>query len=244
MEVRSRHSIAAPYRRSSPLGRPLADTAKRSSSRTRSGSRALPRPQVLSASGYTRGPLAPKEEIVATSTATLTREQLEAIPTSYFKAVDAKDVDAILSHFADDATLTVETDHAVFTGAEEIRRMFTEFVENSVSIFHEIKNIVVDRLQRRSRPSRATSGSSSTAEERHAQLQLLRRRRRRPLQPRDHLRWPVRTRSSRPGVPLPWAAVRLPTWNGRSSVGFTILAVVCAPATRTAGVAALLSAAR
>ena len=63
---------------------------------------------------------------------------------SYFKAVDAKDVDAILSHFADDCALTVQTDHAVFSGADEIRRMFTDFCGNSASIFHEIKNIVVE----------------------------------------------------------------------------------------------------
>jgi uncharacterized protein (TIGR02246 family) len=81
---------------------------------------------------------------VATETAQLTREQLAALPDSYFKAVDAKDVDAILSHFADDATLTVQTDHAVFDGADEIRRMFTDFCGNSVSILHEIKNIVVE----------------------------------------------------------------------------------------------------
>src|SRR6185436_13276259 len=82
--------------------------------------------------------------VAATDTATLTREQLAALPASYFKAVDAKDVDAILSHFADDATLTVQTDHAVFAGADEIRRMFTDFCDASVSIFHEIKNIVVE----------------------------------------------------------------------------------------------------
>jgi hypothetical protein len=29
-------------------------------------------------------------------------------------------------------------------GADEIRRMFTDFCGNSVSIFHEIKNIVVE----------------------------------------------------------------------------------------------------
>jgi ketosteroid isomerase-like protein len=81
---------------------------------------------------------------MATQTAPLTREQLAAIPDSYFKAVDAKDVDAIMSHFADDATLIVQTDHAVFDGADEIRRMFTEFCDNSVSIFHEIKNIVIE----------------------------------------------------------------------------------------------------
>ena len=81
---------------------------------------------------------------MATQAATLTREELAALPDSYFKAVDAKDVDAILSHFADDAILTVQTDHAVFAGADEIRRMFTDFCENSTSIFHEIKNIVVE----------------------------------------------------------------------------------------------------
>ena len=81
---------------------------------------------------------------MATQTVPLTREQLAALPDSYFKAVDAKDVDAIMSHFADDATLTVQTDHAVFEGAAEIRRMFDDFCGNSVSIFHEVKNIVVE----------------------------------------------------------------------------------------------------
>ena len=81
---------------------------------------------------------------MATQTAPLTREQLAALPVSYFKAVDAKDVDAIMSHFADDATLTVQTDHAVFHGAAEIRRMFDDFCGNSVSIFHEVKNIVIE----------------------------------------------------------------------------------------------------
>jgi ketosteroid isomerase-like protein len=81
---------------------------------------------------------------VATQTASLTRDQLAALPASYFKAVDAQDVDAIMAHFADDSTLTVQTDHAVFEGADEIRRMFADFCEASVSIFHEIKNIVVE----------------------------------------------------------------------------------------------------
>ena len=81
---------------------------------------------------------------MATQTARLSKEQLAALPDSYFKAVDAKDVDGILSHFADEAVLTVQTAGAVFSGAEEIRRMFTDFCDNSVSIFHEIKNIVVE----------------------------------------------------------------------------------------------------
>ena len=81
---------------------------------------------------------------MATQTQGLTRDQLAALPASYFKAVDAQDVDAIVAHFADDATLTVQTDHVTFNGAGEIRRMFTDFVENSASIFHEIRNIVIE----------------------------------------------------------------------------------------------------
>ena len=74
----------------------------------------------------------------------LDRDQLAALPDTYFKAVDAMDVDGILAHFADDATLTVQTDNVTFTGADEIRRMFVDFTGNSKSIFHEIKNIVVE----------------------------------------------------------------------------------------------------
>ena len=46
--------------------------------------------------------------------------------------------------FADDATLTVQTDHVTFDGAAEIRRMFTDFFANSKTIRHEIRNIVVE----------------------------------------------------------------------------------------------------
>ena len=81
---------------------------------------------------------------MATQTQPLTRDQLAALPDSYFKAVDVKDVDRILSHFADDATLTVQTDHTVFSGADEILRMYADFCDTSVSIFHELKNIVVE----------------------------------------------------------------------------------------------------
>ena len=81
---------------------------------------------------------------MTTQSPALTRDELAALPASYFKAVDAQDVEAIVSHFADDGTLTVQTDHVTFNGAEEIRRMFNDFCGNSKSIFHEIKNIVVE----------------------------------------------------------------------------------------------------
>ncbi|MDH4177576.1 MAG: nuclear transport factor 2 family protein, partial [Thermoleophilia bacterium] len=81
---------------------------------------------------------------MSTTTGTWTREALAAAPKTYFDAVDAMDVDGVLAHFADDATLTVQTDHATFEGAAEIRRMFTDFFAASNSIFHEIRNIVVE----------------------------------------------------------------------------------------------------
>ena len=63
---------------------------------------------------------------------------------TYFDAVDAMDVDGVLAHFADDATLTVQTDNVTFTGAAEIRRMFTDFFAASTSIRHEMRNVVVE----------------------------------------------------------------------------------------------------
>jgi ketosteroid isomerase-like protein len=81
---------------------------------------------------------------MATETQSLTRDQLAGLPDSYFKAVDAKDVDGVVAHFAQDATLSVQTDHVTFTGAAEIRRMFTDFLGGSKSVRHEITNIVVE----------------------------------------------------------------------------------------------------
>ncbi len=81
---------------------------------------------------------------MATETQSLTRDQLAALPASYFKAVDAKDVDGVVAHFAQDATLSVQTDQVIFTGAAEIRRMFTDFLGGSKSVRHEITNLVVE----------------------------------------------------------------------------------------------------
>ena len=81
---------------------------------------------------------------MASAPAALSYETLAKAPDTYFKAVDAMDIEGVLACFADDATLTVQTDHVTFTGAAEIRRMFTDFFGASVSIFHEIRNIVVE----------------------------------------------------------------------------------------------------
>ncbi len=81
---------------------------------------------------------------MSTTAAAWTREALAAAPQTYFDAVDAMDADGVLAHFADDATLTVQTDHTTFAGAEEIRRMFTDFFGASVFIRHELRNVVVE----------------------------------------------------------------------------------------------------
>ena len=81
---------------------------------------------------------------MATAPTTLSHELLAKAPDVYFKAVDAMDIDGVMACFADDATLTVQTDHVTFTGAAEIRRMFLEFFGASVTIGHEIRNLVVE----------------------------------------------------------------------------------------------------
>lgn len=70
--------------------------------------------------------------------------QFAQLPASYFKAVDSLDPDAVLAHFAADATLTVQTAHVTFIGADEIKRMFVAFFADWDSMVHNISNLVVD----------------------------------------------------------------------------------------------------
>jgi ketosteroid isomerase-like protein len=77
------------------------------------------------------------------------REQLAALPASYFKAVDSLDPDAVLTHFAEDATLTVQTARVTFSGHAEIRRMFVDFFADWDSMVHDISNLVVDEGARK-----------------------------------------------------------------------------------------------
>jgi ketosteroid isomerase-like protein len=81
---------------------------------------------------------------MASAPAAVSYETLAKAPDTYFKAVDAMDIEGVMACFADDATLTVQTDHVTFNGSAEIRRMFTDFFAASVSIGHEIRNIVVE----------------------------------------------------------------------------------------------------
>src|SRR5262245_17746924 len=81
---------------------------------------------------------------MATAMTDAERAELAAIPASYFRAVDARDLDGGLDHFAEDATLTVQTAGVTFAGHEEIGRMFVDFFGDWDSMVHEITNIVVD----------------------------------------------------------------------------------------------------
>ncbi len=81
---------------------------------------------------------------MSTIAATNERGHLAEAPASYFKAVDAMDVNAVVAHFADDATLTVQTDGVTFSGATEIARMFTDFFSTWDSMAHKITNMVVE----------------------------------------------------------------------------------------------------
>ena len=72
---------------------------------------------------------------------------------------------------------------STFAGADEIRRMFTDFFAASVSICHEIRNIVVEPRRREGRDRAGLHRRAERRlEERHAQLQLLRLRRGREVQ--------------------------------------------------------------
>jgi ketosteroid isomerase-like protein len=83
---------------------------------------------------------------MATAVTEAEREQLAAIPASYFRAVDSYDLPGVLTHFAEDATLTVQTAGVTFSGHDEIGRMFTDFFSDWDSMVHEITNIVVDPI--------------------------------------------------------------------------------------------------
>ena len=81
---------------------------------------------------------------MATAITDAERDQLAAIPSAYFRAVDAYDLPAVLAHFAEDATLTVQTAGVTFSGHDEIGRMFVDFFGDWDSMVHTISNIVVD----------------------------------------------------------------------------------------------------
>lgn len=75
----------------------------------------------------------------------LGRDQLIDLATQrYFGNVDAKNLDAVLDCFHDEALFTIQTDHTTHSGSGEIRRMFKDFFEGFEEIVHKDFTCTVD----------------------------------------------------------------------------------------------------
>ena len=75
----------------------------------------------------------------------LSREELiDLALNKYFASVDAKNLDAVLGCFHDNAMLTVQTAFAVHSGKENIRRMFVDFMDSFETITHRDFTTTVD----------------------------------------------------------------------------------------------------
>lgn len=76
---------------------------------------------------------------------TLNRDGLIELATQkYFGNVDAKNLDAVLDCFHDEALFTVQTAHTVHAGKAEIRRMFEDFFAAYEVIVHKDFTCTVD----------------------------------------------------------------------------------------------------
>ncbi|EED36129.1 conserved hypothetical protein [Luminiphilus syltensis NOR5-1B] len=76
---------------------------------------------------------------------TLDREGLiDLAINQYFGNVDAKNLDAVLDCFHDNAMLTVQTAFTTHEGKEGIKRMFEDFMGGYKTIIHRDFTITVD----------------------------------------------------------------------------------------------------
>ena len=76
---------------------------------------------------------------------TLSREALIKLAIEdYFARVDAKEMDAVLACFHDEALFTVQTSFTRHAGKAEIRRMFEDFFGAYATIVHQGFTCTVD----------------------------------------------------------------------------------------------------
>lgn len=77
--------------------------------------------------------------------AALTAEGLiNMVENKYFANVDGKNLEPAVACFTPDATLTVQTAKVTHSGHDEIRRMFTDFMASTKTIYHGDFSHVVD----------------------------------------------------------------------------------------------------
>ena len=74
---------------------------------------------------------------------------IELATKSYFGNVDAKDIEATLACFHDEALFCVQTDFTRHSGKAEIRRMFEDFLGAYEKIVHRDFNCTVDEANGR-----------------------------------------------------------------------------------------------
>ncbi|WP_369025456.1 nuclear transport factor 2 family protein [Qipengyuania sp. RANM35] len=81
---------------------------------------------------------------------TLSRDELLDLATQkYFANVDAKDMDATLACFHDEALFCVQTAFTRHSGKAEIRRMFEDFFAGYADIVHKDFTCTVDEANGR-----------------------------------------------------------------------------------------------
>ncbi|MCB2046876.1 MAG: nuclear transport factor 2 family protein [Novosphingobium sp.] len=69
---------------------------------------------------------------------TLSREELIDLAVhKYFANVDAKNLDAVLDCFHDEALFCVQTDFTRHSGKGQLKRMFTDFMSEWTNIVHK-----------------------------------------------------------------------------------------------------------
>ena len=71
-------------------------------------------------------------------------ELVDLALTRYFAQVDAKNLDAVLDCFHDNAMITVQTAFTTHVGKEGIKRMFDDFMDSYKTIIHRDFTCTVD----------------------------------------------------------------------------------------------------
>ena len=72
-------------------------------------------------------------------------ELVDLALNKYFAHVDAKNLDAVLDCFHDNAMITVQSAFTTHVGKEEIKRMFVDFMESYKTIIHRDFTCTVDQ---------------------------------------------------------------------------------------------------
>jgi hypothetical protein len=71
-------------------------------------------------------------------------ELIDLVENKYFANVDLKNCEKVVQCFSKDSKLTVQTAHVSHNGHDQIRRMFTDFMESTEVIYHGDFTHIID----------------------------------------------------------------------------------------------------